>query len=147
VSGARRAERRRFPEIDAVIGTGEVPEIVTRAGGLGSVLQASAVSVLRANGEPIGTEREAGARRGRRPGGTGSPRPKPEGTQAPDVHLRSDDATFARDLPGTTRTARSPRGCDYKCAFCIIPQLARSLSQSIARSIVREVESLRGARR
>ena len=43
---------------------------------------------------------------------------------------------------GTTRTSRSPKGCDYKCAFCIIPTLRGAYRSRPADSIV-----ARGARR
>src|SRR5688572_10110984 len=58
--------RVQIPEIDAVLGTGEVPEIVGAIAGSGSRNPAPTVQLLRANGEPIGT----GTR-------TGSPEPGP----------------------------------------------------------------------
>ena len=58
--------RAQIPEIDAVLGTGEVPEIVDAIGGSPSEVEGSDLSkvegrnpayvqLLRANGEPVGT--------------------------------------------------------------------------------------------
>src|SRR4051794_5449897 len=97
--------RREIPEIDAVLGTGEVPEIVGAIGG-----------------SPL---------------------------------------TFHRSTPGTRPTylygAETPRllatpkhyayikiaeGCDYKCAFCIIPTLRGAYRSRTSDSIVDEARAL-----
>ena len=122
-----RAElREQIPEIDAVIGTGEVPEIVNLLGGSAPrhSYEPMVVPLLRANGEPIRTE---------------------------------DQRRETRDLPtyiydaDTPRLLATPRhyayvkiaeGCDYKCAFCIIPTLRGHYRSRTAASILQEAETL-----
>jgi ribosomal protein S12 methylthiotransferase len=115
-----RAElKAQIPEIDAVIGTGEVPEIVNAIGGHGIT-----IPLLRSNGEPIATR---------------------------------DRRLETRDLPTYIYDAETPRllatprhyayvkiaeGCDYKCAFCIIPKLRGSYRSRSADSVVREATAL-----
>jgi ribosomal protein S12 methylthiotransferase len=119
--------KAQIPEIDAVIGTGEVPEIVNVLAS-GSGLQASGlIPLLRSNGEPIGTE----ARSAKTEGHTGLP-----------TYIY--DATTPRLLatPRHYAYVKIAEGCDYKCAFCIIPQLRGHYRSRSQESIVREVESL-----
>jgi ribosomal protein S12 methylthiotransferase len=131
--------KAQIPEIDAVIGTGEVPEIVNAIGGRSAFgLQSSAfVPLLRADGEPIGTERRS---------------LEPEGQARPEARSPKPEAlpTYIYDST-TPRLLATPRhyayvkiaeGCDYKCAFCIIPQLRGHYRSRPQESIVREVESL-----
>ena len=102
--------KAQIPEIDAVIGTGEVPNIVDAIG-------PRTIPLLRSNGQPVG----------------------------------------ARDLPTYIYDAETPRllatprhyayvkiaeGCDYKCAFCIIPTLRGKYRSRSADSIVREATAL-----
>ena len=103
--------RAQIPEIDAVIGTGEVPAIVDAIGG------AKLIPLLRANGVPVGTK---------------------------------DLPTYIYDS-NTPRLLATPRhyaylkiaeGCDYKCAFCIIPTLRGHYRSRPAASIVAEAERL-----
>jgi ribosomal protein S12 methylthiotransferase len=111
--------KRQIPEIDAVLGTGEVPEIV------GAI----------------------------------------EGTQKPLTFFRAADLEVAshqspvasRELPTYLYDADTPRyfatpkhyaylkvaeGCDYTCAFCIIPTLRGNYRSRSSDSIVREARSL-----
>ncbi len=120
--------RAQIPEIDAVIGTGEVPAIVDAIGGdAGSGARNPAyVQILRANGEPISP-----------------PHPR---TPAPPHDL----PTYIYDAD-TPRLLATPRhyaylkiaeGCDYKCAFCIIPTLRGHYRSRSAASIVEEAARL-----
>jgi ribosomal protein S12 methylthiotransferase len=112
--------KKQIPEIDAVLGTGQVPEIVGAIGG-------GAAAPLRFF-----------------PGGA---------LQAPPSTLQA--------LPGALPTyiydAETPRllatpkhyayikiaeGCDYKCAFCIIPTLRGAYRSRPADSVVREARTL-----
>jgi ribosomal protein S12 methylthiotransferase len=126
--------RAQIPEIDAVLGTGEVPEIVGAiAGAAGSRHQTPAdaaglIPLLRSNGEPIA--------------------PSHPRTPAPS-HL----PTYIYDAD-TPRLLATPRhyayvkigeGCDYKCAFCIIPTLRGKYRSRPHDSIVREAEALGAA--
>lgn len=121
---------REIPEIDAVLGTGEVPRIVEALGGpradAGSAAQAAPMAFYR-----------------RDPGRA------PEASPAAPV--------FGLDLPTYIYDAETPRrlatpghyayvkiaeGCDYKCAFCIIPKMRGHYRSRPAGSIVQEAASL-----
>jgi ribosomal protein S12 methylthiotransferase len=120
----------QIPEIDAVLGTGEVPGIVEALGGPARGAHAPTpriIPLLRASGGPV----------------TAS------GAEAAVV-TPAVLPTYLYDA-GTPRLLATPRhyayvkiaeGCDYKCAFCIIPTLrGRYRSRSID-SIVAEAQRL-----
>src|SRR5687768_12428477 len=106
--------RAEIPEIDAVLGTGEVPEIVGAIG-------AMTVPLLRPNGTAV--------------------------TGASRLPTYIYDAETPRLLATPRHYAyiKIAEGCDYKCAFCIIPTLRGHYRSRPAESIVREAHAL-GAR-
>jgi ribosomal protein S12 methylthiotransferase len=117
----------QIPEIDAVLGTGEVPAIVAALEGTRAPAPA---------GSPGPGAAPATLYR-RRPG------------HAP---LANRDAlpTYLYDA-STPRRLATPRhyayvkvaeGCDYTCAFCIIPRLRGAYRSRPADEIVREAETL-----
>jgi ribosomal protein S12 methylthiotransferase len=128
--------RREIPEVDAVVGTGEVPAIV------GAIHGAEP-----AGWAPVTLHR-------RRPGAGAAP------AAVPAPGPRPDDAEPHRVHPGyiyeaeTPRTLTTPRhfayvkiaeGCNYRCAFCIIPRLRGSYRSRSADSILREARALAAA--
>jgi ribosomal protein S12 methylthiotransferase len=119
--------RAQIPEIDAVIGTGEVPAIVDAIGGsAGSATRNPAyLPLLRANGEPIAPSH----------GRTIAP---------PNLPTYIYDADTPRLLATPRHYAylKIAEGCDYKCAFCIIPTLRGHYRSRSADSIVAEAERL-----
>jgi len=125
--------RAQIPEIDAIIGTGEVPAIVGAIGGSasnpagGSASRNPAyIAVLRANGEPI------------------SPSHARTSTPPRDVPTYLYDADTPRLLatPRHYAYVKIAEGCDYKCAFCIIPTLRGHYRSRPAASIVAEAQRL-----
>jgi ribosomal protein S12 methylthiotransferase len=121
--------RAEIPEIDALLGTGEVPHIVDALGGATTATRSSPIPLLRANGEPIGLTVPSPAR---------------------------ELPTYLYDA-GTPRLLATPRhyayvkiaeGCDYACAFCIIPTLRGRYRSRPLDSIVDEAQRLadRGVR-
>jgi len=116
----REELQAQIPEIDAVLGTGEVPKIVDAIGG-GSGL----IPLLRSNGEPV------------KP--TGDRRPKT--VDLPDYLY---DANTPRLLatPRHYAYVKIAEGCDYKCAFCIIPTLRGNYRSRSIESVVQEAERL-----
>ena len=149
--------RREIPEIDAVLGTGEV------RGDTGRYRR----SRLRDQGSGI---RDAGIapaavplrffRKSPRRLGTSD---APEEASAPGPLVPDPRIIASRAVPDYLYDADTPRylttpkhfayvkvaeGCDYTCAFCIIPTLRGSYRSRTAESIVREARALaeRGVR-
>ncbi len=156
--GARRlivtgclAERYReelkaeIPEIDVVLGTGEVPDIVRAIDGDGDAGLTPRVTPLRFFASAPGTSHPA----------PGTQHPAP-GTshQAPGTRHPAPEYIYDAETPRHLVTPRHyayvkvAEGCDYKCAFCIIPTLRGAYRSRPADSIVREAHSLaaRGVR-
>ena len=132
--------KHEIPEIDALLGTGEVPEIVRAIGGVATHAAAAPLTFFR--GRPAVEH-------------TASDAPTPT-VADPLAGLPSQQGgtrpTYIYDA-ATPRLFATPRhyayvkvaeGCDYKCAFCIIPTLRGAYrSRSIA-SIVEEARALAG---
>ncbi len=170
--------RKEIPEIDVVLGTGEIPQVIDAihgsdrgAGGSvarglgrseasGSVHLASGTSALRplhffkTRSDLSGTATSA-PRRAEPPNhrATGF-RPPVRAPGSPVPGPRSPDYIYDADTPRLLTTPRHfayvkvAEGCNYTCAFCIIPTLrGRYRSRSIE-SIVREARALveRGVR-
>jgi ribosomal protein S12 methylthiotransferase len=106
--------RKEIPEIDAVLGTGEVPDIVSAIGG-------TAPGVA-----PLTFHR----------------------AQHPAPRHPAPDYIYDADTPRIFATPRHyayikvAEGCDYACAFCIIPTLRGHYRSRPADSIVREARAL-----
>src|SRR5688500_9631193 len=105
--------RAEIPEIDAVLGTGEIPEIAAAIGSTTPVIQ-----ILRSNGSRAGLD--------------------------PQLPTYIYDADTPRMLatPRHYAYVKIAEGCDYKCAFCIIPKLRGNYRSRPHDSIVREAERL-----
>jgi len=126
--------KAEIPEIDVVLGTGELPDIV---GALGSGTAPSA-----GDAAPLTVYRSS----------EGLPRAE----MARTVTAPPTPPTYLYDA-STPRLVSTPRhyayvkvaeGCDYTCAFCIIPTLRGSYRSRTEDSIVAEAEALaaRGVR-
>jgi len=127
----REELKAQIPEIDAVLGTGEVPQIVGALGsGIGDQGSRAFIPLLRSNGERVNSR---------------SPIPDP-GSLPTYIY----DAETPRLLatPRHYAYVKIAEGCDYKCAFCIIPTLRGHYRSRPAESIVREARALaaRGVR-
>ena len=121
--------KAEIPEIDVVLGTGEVPEIV-RALSQGSGLTSQVVlPLLRSNGEPV----------------TRDLRPK---TRDLPTYIYDADTPRMLATPRHYAYVKIAEGCDYRCAFCIIPKLRGDYRSRTVESIVQEAHSLvaRGVR-
>ncbi len=133
--------RAEIPEIDAVLGTGEVPDVVGALAGSGDQGSGIRVPLLRANGQPVNLNGPAPDPQ--------SPTPDPQ-SPIPDPQSPIPLPTYIYDAD-TPRLLATPRhyayvkiaeGCDYKCAFCIIPKLRGHYRSRSHESIVREAETL-----
>jgi ribosomal protein S12 methylthiotransferase len=130
--------RAEIPEIDAVLGTGEVPAIVSAIGGV-ATRQSSPLTFFRS---PEGSPRsEPPAPSPQHPApSTAHPAP----SSAPGTPTYLYDATTPRIFatPRHYAYVKIAEGCDYKCAFCIIPTLRGAYRSRPAASIVAEAKAL-----
>ena len=120
--------RREIPEIDAVLGTGEVTRILEALTGTANA-DASAIA------RPMAFYK-------RDPGHGSTPGETPQfGIDLPEYLY---DANTPRRLatPGHYAYLKIAEGCDYKCAFCIIPKMRGHYRSRTAESIVQEAQSL-----
>jgi ribosomal protein S12 methylthiotransferase len=120
--------RREIPEIDAVLGTGEVPQI----------LEAIGQPAVAAPAVPNATPMTFFAR-GQKPSG--------RSLSVPDYLYDADTPRYLT-TPKHFAYVKVAEGCDYTCAFCIIPTLRGSYRSRTHESIVREARALaeRGVR-
>ena len=117
----REELKAEMPEIDAVLGTGEIPDIVRAIAGTA----AQRVS-------PLTFFNGAGA-----PPPAAPPRP-----QALPTYIYDADTPRLLATPKHYAYVKIAEGCDYKCAFCIIPTLRGHYRSRPAASIVQEARAL-----
>src|SRR5438094_5825739 len=122
--------RAEIPEIDAVLGTGEVPEIVKAIGGAAMPHGVTPLTFFRSNGSQIPSESQIRIE-------SQIPNPKSLPTYIYDA-----DTPRLMPTPKHYADVEIAEGCDYKCAFCIIPTLRGHYRSRPADSIVREARSL-----
>src|SRR5438552_12892239 len=136
----REELREQIPEIDAVLGTGEVPEIVAAIAPTGlrdSETQRNLIPLRRANGEPIESRIPLARRSSESEGGN------PESRHLP-TYIYDAETPRLLATPRHYAYVKIAEGCDYKCAFCIIPTLRGNYRSRPADSIVREARALAG---
>jgi ribosomal protein S12 methylthiotransferase len=121
--------KAEIPEIDVTLGTGEVPEIVGALNGLQP--KAVPVTLLRARDLERSPRTSAG---GTTPG-------LKAGGSAPD-YLYDADTPRLQTTPKHYAYVKVAEGCDYTCAFCIIPTLRGNYRSREVDSIVAEAERL-----
>jgi ribosomal protein S12 methylthiotransferase len=120
---------QQIPEIDAVLGTGEVPGIVhalgTRHSGSGtqdSGLDTRPLPLFRGNGEHVNLESRV-------------PSPLP-------TYIYSADTPRLLATPRHYAYVKVAEGCDYACSFCIIPTLRGRYRSRSHESIIDEATRL-----
>jgi ribosomal protein S12 methylthiotransferase len=113
-----------IPEIDAVLGTGEVPDIVRAIGGA-SARGTSPLTFFKSPGSPSLAA----------PASTGVLHERPS-------YIYDADTPRLLATPRHYAYMKIAEGCDYKCAFCIIPTLRGAYRSRTADSIVREARNL-----
>jgi ribosomal protein S12 methylthiotransferase len=123
--------RMEIPEIDAVLGTGEVPEIVGAIGADARLMpRATATS---ATGAPLTFFKHQPPAASRQP---------PVTSHQPPSYIYDADTPRLLATPKHYAYVKIAEGCDYKCAFCIIPTLRGAYRSRPADSIVAEARSL-----
>lgn len=115
--------KTQIPEIDEVLGTGDVPEIV------GAIEGASRRRTI-----PLTLVASQ------------SPIPNPKSLDLPTYLYDAEPRVFT--TPRHFAYIKVAEGCDYKCSFCIIPTLRGHYRSRPVEAIVREAHSLaaRGVR-
>ncbi|HEY2434835.1 MAG TPA: 30S ribosomal protein S12 methylthiotransferase RimO [Vicinamibacterales bacterium] len=132
----REELRKEIPEIDALLGTGELPGIVEAVSPLGDTSRAPA-----ADTRPLTFHKKRGTSAiGHRPSTSAKP-PAP-------TYLYGADTPRLQTTPRHFAYVKVAEGCDYTCAFCIIPTLRGSYRSRTPDSIVAEARRLaeRGVR-
>ena len=124
--------RKNIPEVDAVVGTGELQNILAAAGIAPQPPKDSPFRILTSRAEG-----DARAAQGR------FSRESWDGTVSDLPNYLYDEAT-PRILatPGYTAYIKIAEGCDHPCAFCIIPQLRGQFRSRRFESVVAEAERL-----
>src|SRR5580765_3738762 len=107
-----------MPEIDAVLGTGEVPQIVQAIGGGVSVSGGTSPLAFYRSNEPPATSHQ------------------------PPAYIYDADTPRVFATPRHYAYVKVAEGCDYACAFCIIPTLRGNYRSRPEESIVREARRL-----
>ena len=121
--------RSEIPEIDALLGTGEVPDIVGAIAGAAGGAATAPLRLFRGNGRPAttGSSRNPSARhRGAQPG-----RPLP-------TYLYDAETPRTLTTPRHYAYVKVAEGCDYNCAFCIIPTLRGAYRSRTVESVCRK---------
>jgi ribosomal protein S12 methylthiotransferase len=124
-----------IPEIDAVLGTGEIAGIVDAIAGSAAqgpvplTFYSRSIAVGSAPGPAGGTDATPRARRPNRP------RP---------TYLYGAETPRVLSTPRHYAYLKVAEGCDYACAFCIIPTLRGAYRSRSSTSVVEEARRLAG---
>jgi ribosomal protein S12 methylthiotransferase len=116
----REELKKEIPEIDAVLGTGQVPEIVGAITG-----GATPMTFYRSKSDQ-----------------SLIPNPQSLGPGALPTYIYDADTPRLMATPKHYAYVKIAEGCDYKCAFCIIPTLRGAYRSRPEDSIVREARGL-----
>jgi ribosomal protein S12 methylthiotransferase len=131
-----------IPEIDAVLGTGEVPEIVRALGGSKDGMTAPLTFHRGLSPRsPFSTEHLAPSAQPEAPGPQYAAR-SPQPTASRPSYIYDAETPRLLATPRHYAYVKIAEGCDYKCAFCIIPTLRGAYRSRPADSIVREARAL-----
>ena len=147
----RNEIQKNIPEVDAVVGTGELEKIIASVGlarpTTSASYDSSPFTILTSRPEATYSA----------PGVVPSSRPEGEARQAAGRFSRNEWEGAIADLPNylydenTPRVLATPRhlayikiaeGCDHPCSFCIIPQLRGKFRSRRFESVVAEAQRL-----
>jgi ribosomal protein S12 methylthiotransferase len=128
----RNEIQQNIPEVDAVVGTGELEGILAAAGVARTPAEPSPFTIL--NSRPEGDLREQQGRFSRE-GWDGAIADLPN-------YLYDENTPRLLATPKSSAYIKVAEGCDHPCAFCIIPQLRGKFRSRRAESVVAEAERL-----
>src|SRR5581483_7794854 len=124
--------QKNIPEVDAVVGTGELETILSAAGVGTGVQDNFPFRIL--NSRPEGDLRQSQGRFSRESW---------DGAIADLPNYLYDEATpRVLATPGYTAYIKIAEGCDHPCGFCIIPQLRGKFRSRRFESVIAEAERL-----
>jgi ribosomal protein S12 methylthiotransferase len=126
--------RKEIPEIDALLGTGELPDIVDALGTMADD-RGSMTDVSNREVRPLTFHKKTHI--GNRPSTVG------HRTQLP-TYLYDADTPRVLTTPRHFAYVKIAEGCDYTCAFCIIPTLRGEYRSRTRESVVAEARALAG---
>src|SRR5271157_261217 len=128
----RNEIRRNIPEVDAVVGTGELQQILSAAG-MAPAPNASGPFVI-LNSRSEGDAREAAGRFSKE-GWDGAIADLPN-------YLYDENTPRLLATPKYTAYIKIAEGCDHPCSFCIIPQLRGKFRSRRFESVLAEAQQL-----
>ncbi len=155
--------QRNIPEVDAVVGTGELEAILEAAGltapaahGEASlpsspfnILVSRAASAVHQHSHPTEVGPQLEGMKSSRPEGDARERQGrfsrehwDGATATLPEYLYSDETPRILTTPRTSAYIKIAEGCDHPCSFCIIPQLRGKFRSRRLESIVAEAERL-----
>ncbi len=124
--------RKNIPEVDAVVGTGELEKILSAAGVAQAQPTPSPFNIL--TSRPEGDHRRTQGR---------FARDSWDGAVADLPNYLYDDHTpRVLTTPGYSAYIKIAEGCDHPCSFCIIPQLRGQFRSRRFESVIAEAERL-----
>jgi len=127
--------RKRIPEVDAVVGTGELQNILAATGiGPAKAQNVSPFVVLQSRAEGDARAAQGRFSRGQWDGAI---------ADLPN-YLYDDETPRILATPKSTAYIKIAEGCDHPCTFCIIPQLRGQFRSRRFESVVAEAERLAG---
>ncbi len=124
--------RKNIPEVDAVVGTGELENILAAAGIANSAATDSPFNILTSRAEG---DARAAAGRFSRESWDGAIADLPN-------YLYNETTPRVLATPRSTAYIKIAEGCDHPCSFCIIPQLRGKFRSRRFESVVAEAERL-----
>src|SRR5271165_2712560 len=128
----RNEIQKSIPEVDAVVGTGELQQILAAAGIAPAPDQAGPFVILNSRSE--GDAREA-AGRFSKDGWDGAIAELPN-------YLYDENTPRLLATPKYTAYIKVAEGCDHPCSFCIIPQLRGKFRSRRFESVIAEAQHL-----
>jgi ribosomal protein S12 methylthiotransferase len=124
--------QKNIPEVDAVVGTGELEKILAAAGVAAPTRALSPFNIL--TSRPEGDHRREQGR---------FARDSWDGAVADLPNYLYDDQTpRVLTTPGYSAYIKIAEGCDHPCSFCIIPQLRGMFRSRRFESVIAEAERL-----
>jgi ribosomal protein S12 methylthiotransferase len=125
--------RKEIPEIDALLGTGELPGIVDALGPMTDERGPTGDASGRANAEvrPLTFHKKSAGNRS-----------SDIGHRAPPTYLYDASTPRVLTTPKHFAYVKIAEGCDYTCAFCIIPTLRGEYRSRTRESIAAEARAL-----